>query len=323
MKLNMNIQKMLALAAGCLLAVGHALAQYPERAVTIVTPYAAGGPADVLARDLAAHLQRATGKPFVVENKPGAGGVIATSYVMRAAPDGYTLLLSSTSNQLMLPEAMKKRPYDGAADFTAVGLLVQYPFLLVSGPKGVDSAKDLIAKGKQADLVWGSFGVGGGSHLVGSYFLQSQNIKGVHVPYKGSAATSLALIAGDLDFVFDSYLATAGQVKAGKLKALAVSTRERMPVLPDVPTLREIGLLSFDEAIWQAIVGPRGMPPQAVALLNRGINRYLEDPQVKARLESQGATLLGGTSEHFQAVLHSDYGKWKRFIDAHNIKIED
>lgn len=306
-----------------LLLGGVAHADYPERPVTIITPYGTGGPSDLLARELAAHFQKATGKAFVVENKPGAGGVIATTYVMRAAPDGYTLLLSSTSNQITLPEAMKKKPYDGDADFTPVGLILQYPFLLVGKPAGPNSVQELMGKGKKEELTWGSFGVGGGNHLVGSYFMQSQGFKGVHVPYKGSAASTQALITGDLDFVFDSYLAVAGQVAAGKIKPLAVSTRTRMSVLPNVPTLQEAGMKSFDESIWQAILGPRGLPPAVVQLLNTEINRFLADPKLRERLQSQGATPLGGTADEFRKVLQGDYARWHRFIADHHIRIED
>lgn len=323
MKLSSALRRLVLGVGLPLLLCANASAQYPDRPVTIVTPYAPGGLTDVLARDLAAHLQTALGKPFIVENKPGAGGVIGTSYVMRAPPDGYTILLTSTSNQLMLPEAMKKKPYDGAADFTPIGLILQYPFLLVGRPGGPATVQALVEKGRKSELTWGSFGVGGGNHLVGSYFMQSQGLKGVHVPYKGTAASTMALISGDLDFVFDSYLATSGQIKAGKLIPIAVSTRERMEVLPSVPTLQESGLKSFDEAIWQGIVGPKGMPPDVVKVLNQEINKFVADPQRRQRNEAQGATMLGGSSEDYRKALVNDSERWKRFIADHDIKIED
>ncbi len=319
----MKARTLVALLTAALISTV-AQAQYPERPVTIVSPYIAGGGSDLIARELAAHLQRKTGKAFIVENRPGAGATIGTAHVRRAAPDGYTLLLGSTSSQIMVPETMKTPPYDGVNDFTPIGQVVRYPGVLVGRLDGPRTLQELLEKGRTSSLTWGSFGVGGGNHLIGTLFMQSQKLNGVHVPYRGGGATSQALLAGEIDFVFDSYLSAASLAQAGRTRILGVGARERLAALPNVPTMAEAGVPGFEEtSIWQALLGPKGLPRDIVEFLNAEVREFAANPDFRKRMEAQGAIAVGDSIEDFQKTMARDGAFWRGFIRENKIQVEE
>ncbi|MES2185843.1 MAG: tripartite tricarboxylate transporter substrate binding protein [Pseudomonadota bacterium] len=304
------------------LAAFAASAAWPEKSVTLVVPFPPGGPTDQVARLLANHLSQKLGQSFVVDNRSGAGGTIGTQQVMRAAPDGYTLLFASSSSQVTAPQTMARRPYDGATDFTPVVGLIRYPSLLVGRADGPATVQKLIEAGHARELNYGSFGVGAGNHLLAAYFAQSTSIRAVHIPYRGSANTTQALLAGELDFVFDSIQSSAAMVADGKLRALAVSSRTRSPGMPDVPTLQESGLQGFDEDTWFGVFGPRGLAKDVVQTLNHEANAFLADTRFRATLQLQGATAIGGSSEEFAARVRNDQQRWSRFIRSNRIQVD-
>lgn len=297
-------------------------AAWPEQSVTLVVPYPPGGPIDQIGRQLAQRLQQATGKPFVVDNRSGAGGTIGSQQVLHAAADGHTLLLATTSSQVTVPQGMRKAPYDGASDFTPITTLVRYPFLLVGKPNGPATVNELIAAGKRKELNYGSFGIGAGNHLIASYFAQRTGIRALHVPYRGSGATSAALMSGEIDFVFDSVQAVSGLISDGKLRAIAISSATRSSALPSVPTLQESGIVGFDEVIWVGLLGPKGIPLDVVQRINKETNEFLADAAFRKRMESQGATMMGGTADAFRSLVKSDQQRWSRFMKENNIEIE-
>lgn len=305
-----------------LIAVAANAASWPERSITLVVPFPAGGPTDQVARQLANHLSSKLGKAVVVDNKSGAGGTIGSHQVMRATPDGYTLLFASSSSQVTSPQTMAKRPYDGAADFTPVVALIRYPSLLVGRADGPATVQKLVEAGLSKPQKYGSFGVGSGNHLIAAYFAQSKGLQTIHVPYRGNANTTQALLSGEIDFVFDSIQSSKGLVAEGKLRALAITSRHRVPALPDVPTLEESGVTGFDEETWFGVFGPRGIPSEVVQAVNRESNDFLADAKFRAVMQQQGATVIGGSAEDLGAIVKVDQQRWSRFIVANKIQID-
>jgi tripartite-type tricarboxylate transporter receptor subunit TctC len=313
-----------ATLAGILLAVavGAALAAYPDKAVTVIVPFPPGGSTDVIARTLAADLQKQLGQPFVVENRAGATGTIGATQVKRAAPDGYTLFVSSLGPFVIVPHLMKDLPYDPAKDFDLLMVAVQAPnVLVVPAASPYKSAADVIAalKKEPGKMSFATSGSGSSDHLSAELFWQQAGTRGLHVPYKGGAPAISDLLGGQVDASFQNINAIVSQVKGGKLRALAVTSNARSPLMPDVPTLAEAGVKNVDVYSWQAVAAPKGLPPDVSAKLHAALVKALGDPALRAMLIEQGFEIVANTPAQFAKFQADEYARWKKVIADANI----
>jgi tripartite-type tricarboxylate transporter receptor subunit TctC len=277
-----------ALAAAATLAAAQ---DWPAKPVKIVVPYPPGGPVDISARLLAPKLQAALGQPFVVENKPGAGGNIGADIVAKSAPDGYTIGMGAIATHAINPSLMPNVPYDPLADFVHLALVVQVPnVLVVNNDVAAKSAAELVAlaKSRPGKLDFASGSTGSTGHLAGELFQQMTGTYRVHIPYKGAAPAVADLLAGRVHFMFDNLASALPRIKAGQVRALAVTTLMRAPALPELPTLDESGLKGFDMTTWWGVMGPAKMPEAIATRLNAEILKAMDAPDVKERLRAMG-----------------------------------
>jgi tripartite-type tricarboxylate transporter receptor subunit TctC len=291
---------------------------YPTRPVRIIVGFSAGASADIAARIVARKMGGILGQQFVIENRPGGGGNIATDYVARAPKDGYTLLFGTVANAINTTLSTNLAS-DFTKDFAPVALTATLPNILVVHPSlGVDSVIALInlAKSKPDQIFFGSSGVGTSPHLSGELFNQMAGIKLVHVPYAGSAQAVTDLLAGRVQVMFSPASAVLPQVAAGKLNALASTELRRTSAAPDLPTMDEAGLPGFDTSVWFGLLAPAGTPPQVIATLNRAVNQALASEDVLARLRVQGMDPLGGTPQDLAHTIASETSKWARVIST-------
>jgi tripartite-type tricarboxylate transporter receptor subunit TctC len=304
---------------------GSAWASYPERAVTLVAPYPAGGAADVLTRLLARKLEEPLGKPVIVDNRPGAGTAIGAAFVANAKPDGYTLLVSSNSTFTLNPAAGAKTAYDPARSFDAIGLVGTLPLAVLVNPAvPAQNVQQLVAaiKANPDKFPYGSFGNATSSHYAGALFNQATGLKMMHVPYKGSAPLMTDLIGGQVPVSFDTVVAAAPQLKSGKIKVLAVTTAKRSQNLPDVPTMAESGYPGFDFTAWLAVVAPQGLPADVKQRLVKALEAVL------ASADTQDAMRKAGFEPHWAPVpdwagmVNKDIARMKAVADKAQIKLE-
>jgi len=264
-------------------------AAYPERPVTLVAPYPPGGATDIIARIVAKDLGQRLGKPVVVENKAGAGTIIGAGYVAQSAADGYTLLISSNTTFTVNPALRAKLPYDPQKSFEGVAMLGSSPLVLLANPAvPARTVKDVIALAKAGKLAYGSFGSGTTSHIAGEMFKLAAGIDLLHVAYKGSAPAMTDLMAGQVQFTFDTNVAALPMLQAGKVKAIAVTSAKRSPSMPDVPTIAESGYPGFEMVPWITIVAPRGLPQPVQKTLGKALADTLADPAVRGSLQKAG-----------------------------------
>ena len=290
---------------------------FPDRPIRFVVPFGPGGPADVAARAVSMKASELLGQMLVIDNRPGGGGIAGTEIVAKARPDGYTLLLCSTSVMVINPIVTPKVSYDPLRDLTPVTLVMSGPYLLLVHPSfPAKSAKDLIAaaKAKPGALNFGSAGTGTAAHLAGEIFRAQAAIDVVHVPYKGSGAAAIDLMSGQLQFVFEAIASSLPNVKSGRLRALGVSSRERFSLTPEIPTIHESGLPGFEAATWQGICGPAQMARPIVTTLNRGLTRAIHSPDTAERLAALGAQPVGSSPEEFLAFVRSEIPRWAKAI---------
>jgi tripartite-type tricarboxylate transporter receptor subunit TctC len=311
----------LVLVAAC---TGALAQQYPSRPIRFIVPFAPGGAADVIARTLSDRLGQSLGQPVLVENKPGAGATVGADLVAKSAPDGYTLLYGTPGPQIINPYLMKKLPYDPVNDFAPISRLVVVPNLLVVHPsvpaKTVQELIDL-ARAKPNTINFGSAGIGATSHLSGELFKSAAGIQIVHVPYKGTGAALQDLLAGNIQMAIDSVPVYLPHLKSGALRALAVSTTMRSPVLPDLPTIADT-LPGFDASAMNYVAARAGTPRPIVDRLNRELNGLLALPEVRDRLLGIGATPLGSTPEELDVVIRAESAKWQKVIEISGAKAE-
>jgi tripartite-type tricarboxylate transporter receptor subunit TctC len=289
---------------------------YPARAVRIIVPSSPGGGSDILARLLAQKLSTALDKPFVVENRPGGGSRVGTEIVARAAPDGYTLLLVDSSH-VVNPALYSSVPYDPIKDFAPITQLARQDNVLVVNPSfPAQSVNELVAlaKSKKREITYSSSGVGTAAHLGMEMFKSATGIEALHVPYQGTSPAIVAVVANDVDCLIAALPAALPQVKSGKLRALAVTSRVRSPALPDVPTMAESGYPGVDVEGWKGMVAPAKTPPEVIAKLHDELVKALALADVKERLEADGSQPVGGTSAEFLDYLHSETDKWTKVI---------
>jgi tripartite-type tricarboxylate transporter receptor subunit TctC len=312
------VNRLLAvLAAVFALAAPPTLAAWPEKTVTVVVPFPAGGSSDQIARALTVQLQKQFGQPFVVENKPGATGSIGATQVKRAAPDGYTLLVTSLGPFVIVPHLMTV-PYDPGKDFDLLTVAVQAPnVLVVPASSPYKTVADVLAQLKKepGKVSFATSGSGSSDHLTSELFWQQTGTKGLHVPYKGGAPLVTDLLGGQVDASFTNINAVITHVQSGKLRALAVTGSQRSPLLPQVPTLAESGVKGADVYSWQAVAGPKGLPEDVRTKLHAAIIAALNDPQVKANLTALGFEIVGNTPEQFVRYQAEEWARWKKVID--------
>jgi tripartite-type tricarboxylate transporter receptor subunit TctC len=315
-----------ALAAVLSLVAALASAQtYPTKPIRLVVPFPPGGATDILARDVAQKLTEAWGQSVIVDNRPGAGGNIGSELVAKSAPDGYTLEMGTVGTHAINASLYAKMPYDHVKDFTPVILVAGVPNVLVVTPSlPVNSVAELIAyaKANPGKLNFASSGNGTSIHLSGELFKVMAGVQMTHIPYKGSAPALQDLLAGQVQLMFDNLPPSLPQIKAGKLRALAVTSLARAPALPDVPTLAESGLPGFEASSWFGILAPAGTPAPIVAKLNAEVAKWLATPEAKEKLLKQGANPAGGTPEDFAKHIAAETAKWAKVVKESGAKID-
>ena len=314
---------LLALAA-TLPGAPRAQARYPERAITLLVPFAPGGIADLTARAVAEHMARSLGQPVVVDNRPSAGSIVASQAVATARPDGHTLLLLSNANAVSVG-LFKKLPYDPVKDFAPVSTLGFFDLgLFVAAPSRFAALKDVVAhaRANPGKLTVGTIAPGSTQHLSAKLFETVAGVDLLVVPYKGSPAVLTALRSGEIDIAFEVAGPMVPQVSAGVVKALAVSSDRRNPALPDVPTVQQAGVAGYNVASWNALAAPAGTPPEVIERLGRAAREAVVSPEVQARLGKLGMRLQGSTPAELQALLASETRRWGEVIRAARIDPE-
>jgi tripartite-type tricarboxylate transporter receptor subunit TctC len=322
----MSITRRAALALFASLAPLTAMAQaWPAKPVKIVVPFPAGGTSDVLARLIAEKLQASIGQTVLVENKAGAGGVIGADAVAKSPADGYTLLLGTIASHAINPVLQPKMPYDAAKDFASINLLGSISnVLLVGADQPFKTAADIVAaaKAKPGSIAFASAGQGSSQHMSGETFKLLAGATLTHVPYKGSAPAIQDVIGGQIPMSFETVTVALPHVKAGKVRALAVTSAKRSGAMPDVPTLQEAGIAGFDVASWQALYAPAGTPREIVARLNAEVEKIIAMPDVKAKMEGLGLEHSPNTPEQFAEFGKRELAKWAKIVKDGNVKVE-
>jgi tripartite-type tricarboxylate transporter receptor subunit TctC len=301
-----------------------AMAQaYPNHTIKLILPFPAGGPTDIVARVVAQRMGEILGQTVVVDNRGGAGGVVGTDAVAKATPDGYTIGISTAGAISISSSVQDNVPYDPTKDLTAITLVATVPELLVVPPSlGVNSFAELSAmmRAKPGKLNFASTGPGSMPHLAGELLKINGKFDIVHVPYKGAAPAVTDLLGGQVQMMFADIPVLLPHVKAGKLKALAVSSTKRAPALPDVKTLRELGLDNVDAENWYGMIGPAHLPKDILTKLNSAAVEALKSPEVEKKLAVLGANLVGDTPEHFAAYIKSEKEKWAKVVEVSGLK---
>ncbi len=296
---------------------------FPSRVAKIVVPFPAGGPLDTVAREIAQRLTEAWGQSVIVENKPGAGGNIGADYVAKSAPDGYTVVVGALSTHAVNPSLYPKMPYDAVKDFAPISLIAITPnVLVVSAASPYKSVKDLAEAARAKPMAFGSGSVGSAGHLAGELFKIVTKADLTHVPYKGAAPATQALLAGDIAFVFDNLASAMAQVKGGKERALAVTTAQRSPLAPDIPTMTEAGFPGFDLSTWFGLMAPAGTPPDIVAKWNSSVVKILSSPDMRHKLAAQGAEAKPTTPAEFAAFIAAEVPKYAEIVKASGAKVD-
>jgi tripartite-type tricarboxylate transporter receptor subunit TctC len=315
--------KKLLCALGASMTLTAAMA-WPDKTVTIIVPFPPGGSTDLIARTLQPKLQEKFGGTFVVENKAGATGTIGAAQVVRSAPDGHTLLVASLGPYVIAPH-LTKVTYDATKEMDYITVAVQAPnVLVVPAASPHKSMAEVLAyqKANPGKMTFASSGNGSSDHLTAELYWQQTNTSGVHVPYKGGGPVMTDLLGNQVDSSFMNINTAMPQIKAGKLRALSITSAQRSPLLPDVPTLQELGIQDANVYSWQAVSGPKGMPADLKNKLNAAIKEALNDPAIKPKLLDLGFEIVANTPEQFTAFQASEFARWKKLIEARNIKAD-
>jgi tripartite-type tricarboxylate transporter receptor subunit TctC len=314
-----------ALGACSVGAIADALAQrWPEKTVRFVTPFAPGGGTDVFARLLAQHLTEVHGQQFVVENRPGAGSTLGTEHVAKAPADGYTFLMTSASFSFN-PGLYPKLRFDPVKDFAPVSQVVRVPHVIVvlpSFPASNLQAFVRIARSRPGEVLYASSGAGSAMHLAGALFGIVTEAKLTHVPYKGGGATVVAVLSGEATTAFNTLETVIGQLRSGRLRGLAVSTRERSPAIPNVPTAAEAGVPNYEAIGWFGLLAPAGTPPATIQQLSADIGKAMASPGLRERALNEGATPVGSTPAEFERFVHAEIAKWTKIVKQAAIQLE-
>jgi tripartite-type tricarboxylate transporter receptor subunit TctC len=320
-----KLVRSLIAAALCAASLGAVHAQsYPNKPVKLIVPFAPGGFTDVVARILGQRLSTAMGQQFVIENKAGAGSIIGTDFVAKSAPDGYTLVMISTTH-VISPWIYKSMPYDPLKGFVAVAKLVDSPYVLLVNPKvPARNVQEFVALAKAAPntIHYASSGNGSSQHLMGGLFASMTGAPIMHVPYKGSAGAANDLVAGIVESSFAGVPNALAQVPQGRLKALAVTTAKRIPQLPDVPTLQEAGVPGYEASVWLALLAPAGTPRDIVTKLNTEINKLMSSPEARKAMFDAGVEVSTSTPEAMTDYMALEMVRWGKVVKEAGIKLE-
>lgn len=313
-----------ALAASTLCTAAFAQA-WPSKPIRIVVPFPPGGGTDVIARETSQRVAAATGWTFIIDNKPGAGGNLGVDSAAKAPADGYTLVLGQTSNLAINPSLYAKMPYDSQKDLVPIVMVANAPLVMVTGASSpyrtlADAVK--AAKAKPGQVNFASPGNGTVAHLTSELFQKAAGIQTQHVPYKGAAQALTDVISGQVELYMSSVPTLIGQIKQGKLRALAVTSASRVDDLPNVPTINESGYKGFDAVTWFGLLAPAGTPKEVVARLNAEFNKALKQPELAKRLSDEGADPAGGTPEQFAALIKDEIPRWGKVVKDSGAKID-
>lgn len=306
-------------------ATGSYAAEYPERPVKVVVAFAAGGGADIVARMIFEKIGKDFGGSFIIENKGGAGGIIGTSTVARATPDGYTLLLGQSGPNAINQTLYEDLPYDVLKDFKPITQLTSYPYVIAVHPKlAVNNIQELIeyAKKHPGDLSLSTAGVGSSAQLAAELFMREAGVKFTLVPYRGAGPALMDTVAGVVDMTFGDAASATSQAKAGGIKALAVTGAKRFPLLPDVPTVKESGLPGYEATAWHGIFAPAGTPVAITDKLGKAATKALAEPDVILKLQNSGLEPVGSTPEQFTVFVQQQVQKWSDVVKATGIKLQ-
>jgi tripartite-type tricarboxylate transporter receptor subunit TctC len=320
-----NLRRFTVLACCALVALPLFAQDYPRRPVRLIVPFPPGGGNDTVARAVAQELAKSLGQPFVVENKPGAGGAIGAELAARAPADGYTLFLGGVGSHVVNPSLHAKLSYDPVRDFAPVTLIASAPSVLVVNPslQAANVAEfTALAKANPGKLNYASNGNGSSAQLAAVLYESMAGVRMVHVPYKGVAAALVDVMSGEVQLMFGTLVAIIPHIRAGRLRALAVTGKRRSPLLPDVPTLAESGLPGYEAGSWYGILAPAGTPRAIVARLNEEINNAIRQPEVRGRLAAEGAEVLGGAPDDFAVHIAAELSRVKKLVRDGGLKVE-
>ena len=315
----MQRRNLIAAAAGSSLlpALGQAQDQYPSKLITWVCPYAAGGGAANRSRQVAKLMQAILGQTIIVDNKAGGGGNIGTELIAKAKPDGYVIGMGNFAPLAVNHALFKKLNYDPLNDLLPILLIERGPLVLtVKTESPYKSVKDIVAaaKSKPGGLSYASGGIGGTHHLSGALFEHTAGIDLIHAPYKSGGAAATDLMGGQVTMMFEQMYASMPSIKSGRMRALAITSKARSPLLPDVPTMAEAGYPAVEVLNWQGIVGPKGLPAEIVKIHNGAGNKALQDPELRATMAAQGNDIAGGTPEQFAALIKAEAPRWGKVV---------
>ena len=313
-----------ALALPALVGRAHAQA-FPDQPVRLIVPFAAGGPADLIARTVGRAMGEKLGKPVVVEARAGAGGLIGIDYVAKSRPDGHTLVLASSGGMVILPHLQPSMPYDPRTDLSPITQVLAVPQIVSISPDlGPRNLAELVAlaKARPGQLAYGSAGIGSSLHLAGELFKLRAGIDITHVPFRGAAPAVTELLAGRIQILAADVPALIGQVRSGALPALAVTAPQRLSILPDVPTAEEAGVPGFISETWYGILGPAGLPADRLAILHAAAKAALEDAETRRVLLDQGGRIVASNPDEFGAFIRSAYTSWGEVVRATGMRLE-
>lgn len=316
----------LGTALAALPALSQAQQAWPNKPIRLIVGFAPGGGTDIVARALAPRMTEILGQTIVIENRSGASGTIGADAVAKSAPDGYTLLMGHSNSNAIAPFVLPKVPYDAATDFSPITYVGYVPNVLVTHPSvPAKTVKELIdiAKKKPGGFTFASSGIGSTQHVAGELFERIAGIHLVHIPYRGSGQAVQDLLAGNVNMNFDTMPPVLPHIKSGGLRALAISTPQRLPQLPDVPTFAEVGINGFDVTNWYSVMGPKGMPKDMVDKINAAVLQAMNDPKVRTTLEAQGVQFgTFRTPEEFGKFIQAELAKYRKMIPELGIKAE-
>ncbi len=324
----MKRRTLLTAAAGSAIAapwVARAQDKYPSKLITWICPYAAGGGADTRSRQVAKLMQGILGQTIIVDNKAGGGGNIGTAIIAKAPPDGYTIGMGNFAPLAVNHALFKKLNFDPVNDIVPIMQIERGPLvLMVRNESPYKSVKDVVAaaKAQPGKLSYASGGIGGTHHLSGALFEHTAGVDMIHAPYKSGGAGATDLMGGQVDMMFEQMYAAMPSIKSGRLRGLAVTSKTRSPLAPDIPTMGEAGFPAVEVLNWQGIVGPKGLPADIIKALNAAGNKALQDPELRAKMAEQGNEVVGGTPEQFAALIKAEMPRWGKVVKDAKIEPE-
>lgn len=298
---------------------------FPVKPVRVIIPYAPGGPVDIAGRILTQRLAELWAQPVLVDNRPGAGGMIGTEFVAKSTPDGYTLLMGTLNEFAINPAVFSRVPYDPAKGFAPISLITRNPMVIAANEKApFNSLKELInhAKSRPGEMAWASAGNGSMNHVAGEWFAADAGLKLLHIPYKGGAAAGNAILAGEVSFGVIALVQALGSSKAGSMKIFAVTTEKRSPLAPDLPTAAELGVSGFDAAVRSAVFAPAGTPRERVMKVSGDLNRILQSAEIREKFAAMGVEAVGSTPEDLEAAIAKEAKTIAKVVSQAKIKVQ-